>query len=372
MSDHDDLRAWLVLLRTPGVGATRVRTWLAEAGGITGALALARRDQRLPALARAWLREPDAACVQADIDWLQEPGHRLVRCDEVDFPPQFETMANPPAAIFVSGQAHWLLRPQLAVVGARGASPAGLANARQFAGALARGGLVITSGLAAGIDGAAHAAALAAGGATIAVMGTGPDRIYPARHRPLAQRIVRAGALVSEFPPGTGPRPGHFPRRNRIIAGLALGTLVVEAGVRSGSLITARLASEQGREVFALPGSIHNPLARGCHRLIRDGVQLVETVDEIFEALRPLAYALGTGLAARLDAQARVGAEPSTPADSRQHRVLAAMGRDEPLALDTLSQRSGLAPQVLSSVLLELELAGKVGTHAGGCWLRLG
>ena len=373
MSEHDDLRAWLTLLRAPGVGAVSLRAWLREAGDVAGALAMACDERRLAAKTRRWLRAPDEARLAADLAWLDGPGHRLLRCDEPDFPPQLGSMADPPAALFVAGDAAWLLRPQLAIVGARGASPAGLANARLFARALARTGLVVTSGLADGVDGAAHAAALEAGGATVAVMGTGPDRVYPRRHRGLAARITGQGTLVSEFVPGTKPHPGHFPRRNRIIAGLSLGTLVVEASVRSGSLITARLASEQGHEVFALPGSIHNPLSRGCHRLIRDGAQLVETVDEIIQAITPLARSLGQELARRLDETPGVPqrAPSADDGDPRLRRLLDALGHDEPLAVDTLSRRSGLDARAVSSLLLMLELEGRVASQAGGRWLRM-
>ncbi len=373
MSDQDDLRAWLTLMRAPGLGAASVRAGLDEAGDIHAALELARGERRLSAATRQWLKAPDTELLDADLAWLEAPGHRLLRCNEADFPPQLETIANPPAALFVVGRAELLLHPQIAIVGARGASPAGLANARLFARDLARAGLVVTSGLADGIDGAAHAAALEAGGATVAVMGTGPDRVYPRRHRGLAGRIGREGVLASEFVPGTGPKAGHFPRRNRIIAGLSLGTLVIEASVRSGSLITARLASEQGREVFALPGSIHNPLARGCHRLIRDGAQLVETVGEVIEALRPLALSLGDDLARRLHGDEAGAAPQPAPAagDPERRRLLEALGHGEPVAVDVLSRRSDLPAQAVSSLLLLLELEGEVASQAGGRWLRV-
>ncbi|HET6586419.1 MAG TPA: DNA-processing protein DprA [Oleiagrimonas sp.] len=372
MSEHDDLRAWLTLMRAPGVGAVTLRAWLKEAGGdVHGALSLARAEKRLSSATREWLGSPDAARLDADMAWLDAPDHRLLRCTEVDFPPQLDTIADPPAALFVAGHAELLLRPQVAIVGARGASPAGLANARLFARALARTGLVITSGLADGIDGVAHAASLESEGFTVAVMGTGPDRIYPYRHRGLAEKIQCDGALVSEFVPGTGPKAGHFPRRNRIIAGLSLGTLVIEASVRSGSLITARLASEQGREVFALPGSIHNPLARGCHRLIRDGVQLVESVDDIVQALQPLALALGKDLARRLEDDDATGVTPADDDDPERRRLLDALGHGDPIAVDVLSQRSGLSAQAVSSLLLLLELEGEVAGQPGGRWLRV-
>lgn len=374
MCESEELQAWLILLRTPGVGAATMRGWLEKSGDIHGALVLARRERSLTLAAREWLKAPDAERLRLDMDWLTQPGHRLLRCTEADFPPQLDALAGAPAALFVSGDAALLLRPQIAIVGARGASPAGLSNARMFARALAATGLVVTSGLAQGVDGAAHAAALEAG-ATVAVMGTGPDMIYPRRHRDLAANIADRGVLVSEFVPGTGPRAGHFPRRNRIISGLSLGTLVIEASVRSGSLITARLAAEQGRAVFALPGSIHNPLARGCHRLIREGVQLVETVDEIVEALRSMAGALGAGLERRLgQVSASNGAEAvatEVALAGAVGRLLEAMGHGEPVAADTLSRRAGLAMKEVSALLMTLELDGHVAAAPGGCYVRI-
>jgi DNA processing protein len=305
MNDMDELRAWLIALRTPGLGPAGLRERLDAAQGDIGrALThLQAYPAPLGEPARAWLDRPDEARLAADMAWLAEPGHRLLRYTEADFPPQLENIPTPPAALFVVGDASLLLYPQVAIVGARNASAAGLAHARTFACALAQAGFAITSGMADGIDGAAHTAALDAGAITLAVVGTGPDRVYPRKHHALAQRIAANGAMISEFAPGTAARADHFPRRNRIISGLALGTLVVEAGLQSGSLITARLAGEQGREVFALPGSIHNPLARGCHRLIRDGVQLVESPAEIIETLAPATRMLGGELAARLSAK---------------------------------------------------------------------
>jgi len=319
-----------------------------------------------------WIERPDAARLEADLAWLAQPGHRLLRCNEDDFPPQLETTPSPPAALFVAGDPATLLAPQIAIVGARSASAQGLANARDFARTLGRAGLSITSGMADGIDGAAHAAALECGAPTVAVVGTGPDLVYPRKHRDLAARIEQHGAIVSEFPPGTEARPDHFPRRNRLIAGLALGTLVVEAGLQSGSLITARLAAEAGREVFALPGSIHNPLAKGCHRLIRDGARLVETAAEVIEALGPAALAQGAGLRARLETAA---AEPDHDSPARTQdpdyaSLLASLG-DGPASLDELANRTGLAPAALSSMLLLLELEGVVAPAVNGRWQRL-
>ncbi|BFI97489.1 MAG: DNA-processing protein DprA [Rhodanobacter sp.] len=375
MNESDELRAWLIALRTPGLGPGGLRAALAAAGGgIDVTLTLLRRQaSTLGDAAAAWLDAPDETRLAADLAWLAEPGRRLLRCTEADFPPLLETIPQPPAALFVAGDTGLLLHPQVAVVGSRSASPAGLAHARSFARALALAGFVVTSGMADGIDGAAHEAALDANCATIAVVGTGPDRVYPRKHHALAQRIVAQGALVSEFPPGTPARADHFPRRNRLIAGLSLGTLVVEADLRSGSLITARLAGEQGREVFALPGSIANPLARGCHRLIRDGARLVEEPAEVAEALTPAARELGVELAARL---AKPGQSAAPARDSGRHddpdyqRLFAALGHD-PATLDELAARSGLAAAALSSMLLMLELEGRVAGLAGNRYQRL-
>jgi DNA processing protein len=237
MDDMDELRAWLIALRTPGLGPGGLRERLDVAEGDIGQALrqLQRHAAQLGEAAQAWLAQPDEALLATDLAWLAEPGHRLLRCTEADFPPQLENIPQPPAVLFVVGDASQLLYPQVAIVGARGASASGLAHARAFALALAGAGFVITSGLADGIDGAAHVAAMDAGAATLAVIGTGPDRVYPRKHHALATRIAAQGALVSEFPPGTAARADHFPRRNRIISGLSLGTLVIEAGLRSGS-----------------------------------------------------------------------------------------------------------------------------------------
>jgi len=373
---HDDeLLAWLTLLRAPGLGAASARALLQQAGSARAACRGIRKLRHSTGLDQAsleWIERPDVARLELDLAWLALPGHRLLRCNEADFPPQLETIPQPPAALFVAGDPAALLAPQVAIVGARSASAQGLANARDFARTLGRAGLTVTSGMADGIDGAAHAAALEAGGMTVAVVGTGPDLIYPRKHRALAARIEQCGAIVSEFPPGIEARPDHFPRRNRLIAGLALGTLVVEAGLQSGSLITARLAAEAGREVFALPGSIHNPLAKGCHRLIRDGARLVETVAEVIEALVPAARAQGAGLRARLEtAESPTDDGPaSRTQDPDYASLLAALG-DAPASLDELVERTRLAPAALSSMLLLLELEGAVSPAVNGRWQRV-
>lgn len=377
MADDDELLAWLTLIRAPGLGGVGMRALLQQTGSARAACDHIRRFRQSAGLDQAaldWIESPDSARLEADLAWLAQPNCRLLRFDEADFPPQLDTIPQPPAALFVAGDSARLLGPQVAIVGARSASAQGLATARDFGRTLSRSGLTITSGMAEGIDAAAHAAALEAGGKTIAVVGTGPDQVYPRRHAELASKIVEHGAIVSEFPPGTEARPGHFPRRNRLIAGLALGTLVVEAGLQSGSLITARLAAEAGREVFALPGSIHNPLAKGCHRLIREGARLVETAAEVIEALVPAAQAQGADLRARLEAaDPSNGAAPRAPArmqDPDYASLLAALG-DSPASLDELAERTDLAPAALSSMLLLLELEGTVAPAVNGRWQRL-
>ena len=365
---RDAIEAWLILLRAPQLSALRVRELIERHGDPMRALDAARRGEGIErAPTRAWLRKPDREAITRDLAWLAIEGHALLTIDHDDFPPLLRETPGAPAGLFVAGDPAALWQPQVAIVGSRNASRSGLANAASFARALAGAGLAITSGLAEGIDGAAHEAALDAGVATIAVLGTGPDIIYPARHAALAARIESGGALVTEFAPGTPGRAENFPRRNRIIAGLSLGTLVVEAGVRSGSLITARYASDQGRDVFAIPGSIHHPLARGCHRLIRNGAMLVESADEIVEALRPLAARLGAALRERLG-------EASSPADSlpsnpEHAQLLDALGH-EALGIDALAERTGLGAPALSAMLLELELDGAVAIEHGGLYSR--
>jgi len=372
-ADRIELEAWLILLRAPRIGAAALNALVREHGGARSALAAAQRGTAKidDAACREWLKKPDAQRIADDIAWLSDSNHHLVSSVSADFPPLLRETTGAPPALFIVGDPNTLWQAQVAIVGSRSASQVGLANAHAFARALARAGLVITSGLAEGIDAAAHTAALDAGGTTIAVLGTGPDVIYPMKHAELADRIARQGALVSEFAPGTPGRPDNFPRRNRIIAGLALGTLVVEAGLRSGSLITARYATEQGRDVFAIPGSIHNPLARGCHRLIRQGAMLIETADEVVAGLAPLAQRLGTELRQRLDASAAPDSEETGAArDPDYSKLLANLGH-EPAGVDRLAERTGLPVAALSSMLLVLELEGEVAIERGGAYVRL-
>jgi DNA processing protein len=365
------LLAWLTLLRAPGIGPAKLRSLIQHAGEPEHALALSGAEWRhlgLPATALAWRDAPDAARLAADLEWLAAPEHHFIPFDSADFPALLERIAHPPAALFVDGDPDLLWHPQIALVGSRNASESGLDNARDFARTLARAGFAITSGLADGIDAAAHRATLAVSGKTVAVIGTGADLVYPAKHRALSADIARHGALVSEFAPGTEARREHFPRRNALIAGLSLGTLVIEAGIQSGALITARLAAEAGREVFALPGSIHNPLAKGCHRLIRDGAALVETAQEIIEALGATASQLATALRGRLEAGDPTKPPPPQPLgsgdDPDYQRLWRALDHD-PTGIDVLATRSGLTVEVLSSMLLLMELDGRVSAAHG-------
>jgi DNA processing protein len=310
-------------------------------------------------------RDPAAAARLEQ--WGRDPLNRHLNLADARYPAQLRETAGAPGVLFVRGDADCLGLPQLAIVGSRNATPDGRDNAARFAAFLATHGFVITSGLAEGVDASAHEAALAAGGCTIAVCGTGLDRVYPRHHADLAGRIVAAGgALVSELPPGVGVQRHHFPRRNRIISGLSLGVLVVEASVTSGALITARHGSEQSREVFAIPGSIHNPLARGCHRLIRDGAKLVETAADIVEELGP---GLATLASAAAEDRAS-GAPVALSADDPQYvQLLDAMGFDA-VDVDTLVARSRLTTGEVSSMLLLLELQGRVRSLAGGRYQR--
>ncbi|MDQ0009060.1 DNA processing protein [Luteibacter jiangsuensis] len=378
MTDSDDLRDWLILLRTPGLGARRIREGLVARGDAASLLRwLTRHAEALDGEGRAWIEQPDEAVLAHDLAWLAGDDQRLLRCTEEDFPPQLEAIPDPPAALFVKGDASLLLRPQVAIVGARRAQAPGLANARRFAAELSAGGLLVTSGMADGVDGAAHEAALDAGQPTVAVIGTGPDRVYPRKHHALARRIAAHGAIVSEYPPGTAALVHHFPQRNRIIAGLSLGVVVIEAGRRSGSLITARQAGEQGRDVFALPGSIHNPLAEGCHALIGEGARLVQKPDEVLATLAPAALELGAELRARLErgeGPTGVGRRKTGPFDWRQdeeyRRLLDVMGYD-PASLDALVDATGIAPGALSSMLLILELEGEIAALSGNRYQRM-
>ncbi len=360
--------AWLLaLLRAPGIGPARFARLLDHFGSAAAVFAADGAELRsleLPDAALDYLRRPDWRRVEQDLAWLGQPGNHLLRLDDPRYPLLLRQIPYPPPLLFVHGDPDCLRLPQLAIVGTRNPTPLGRETAQRFAAHLAEFGLVITSGLALGIDAAAHQGALAGGGRTIAVMGTSLDRVYPARNRDLAHAVAERGALISELAIGTPAMAENFPRRNRLISGLALGVLVVEAATQSGSLITARLANEQGREVFAIPGSIHNPLAKGCHALIRQGAKLVETAADILEELGALA-------AAAREPASRPAATPAAVAlDEEYRQLLAAMG-DEPVGIDLLVDRCGLTAEALSSMLLILELEGYVAAIPGGLYGRL-
>lgn len=373
-SDADDLARWLRLAHTRGVGSVAARRLL-EAFGLPDSVYSARAERLAqvvaPEVARA-LHTADARrerTIERALRWAEHPLHHLVTLACADYPQQLAQVHDAPALLYGVGRRDALQRPTLAVVGSRNATAAGAENARHFAQALSAAGWTVASGLALGIDAAAHEGALAGGAGTVAVVGTGADIVYPERHRALAERVAADGLVISELPLGTPPAPGLFPRRNRLIAGLSRGVLVVEAAPRSGSLITARLAAEFGREVFAIPGSIHSPLARGCHALIREGATLVESPEHVLAELpppdpgldpptRPMATPAAPGGGAGPGARRRA-ATAAASADGTHDPVLAAVGH-EPVHPDTLAAHLGLAAGEIGARLVVLELAGRV------------
>ena len=365
--------AWLVFARAPGLRVEQLLALIERLGSAPAVLEAGPRAWREAGIAEGAteaLSTPDRPRIDADRVWLDATGRTFITILSAAYPPLLRQLLDAPIALFVEGDATALAAPQLAIVGSRNPTIDGRETAEAFARALAGCGLTIASGLALGIDAAAHRGALAGGGRTIAVLGSGPDIVYPPSHAALAREIAGRGALVSELPPGTPPRREHFPRRNRVISGLSLGTLVVEASDRSGSLITARLATEQGREVFAIPGSIHNALARGCHRLIREGAKLVETAQDILEELGPLA---GIGSAvAHTTGPALAGTSPDMPEPDPEYDILLESLGYEAVSIDTLVRRSGLTIEAVSSMLLILELRGDVHAVPGGLFARRG
>jgi len=368
--DADEFDAWFRLLETPGLGRGGLRRLLASFGSAGHALAASKaalHEVVGASLATAVGTEPEqlAERLHAAHAWWQGGGDRHVLCIADDaYPPLLLQTADPPMLLYVQGQVEVLQRTALAIVGSRNASAQGVDNARAFAAHLSQQGWTIVSGLAHGIDGAAHEGGLLGPGSTIAVVGTGLDRVYPARHRALAHRIADSGALISEFAPGMPPIAANFPARNRIIAGLTRGTLVVEAALQSGSLITARLAAEAGREVFAVPGSIHSPLSRGCHALIRQGAKLVESAADILEE-----FGAPAQVPAASAASAASGASGAASSVRDGDAVLEALGHD-PVTLDALCARTGFSAQALSARLLELELEDRVARLPGGLYQR--
>jgi DNA processing protein len=303
---------------------------------------------------------PDEKSLARALRWLETDSHSIIACGNEDYPELLSQISGAPLLLFINGNVDALHLPSIAMVGSRNPTRGGIQSAVEFSRHLARGGYSIISGLAEGIDTAAHRGALDADGTTVAILGHGIDRVYPAQNHELAHQIAARGALVSEYPIGAPPDKRHFPERNRLISGLALGTLVVEAARRSGSLITARLAAEQGREVFALPGSIHNPLARGCHELIRQGAKLVESAADIHSELKPLADHL-----LQYSVEHKHGAASALDADEDYIILRKTLGFD-PATMDELHTQSGLTIDQLSSMLLILELQGEVEAHSGG------
>ncbi|MEO8305127.1 MAG: DNA-processing protein DprA [Betaproteobacteria bacterium] len=322
----------------------------------------AQRRRHVPAAAAALLdAAPDDARLAATLAWLSAPAHDLVALDDPDYPQALLEIGDPPPVLYAQGRRDLLAMPAFAIVGSRNATPQGCEDAQAFAAALSAAGLTIVSGLALGIDAAAHRGGLRHAGKSIAVIGTGPDRIYPARNHELAHELAHEGLILSEFSPGTPPLKQNFPRRNRLVSGLARGVLVVEATLSSGSLITARLAGEQGREVFALPGSIHSPFSKGGHRLIRDGAKLVETAQDILDELGVLAVS-----------PARPASKDERPhADADACAIFGALGHD-PADVDTLVARTRLSAAVVVATLTALELEFEVAALAGGLWQRIG
>lgn len=357
--DAGELAAWLRLLDAPGIGRRQAREVLAAFGSPQAVFEATPRDWRSrlgEAAATALGAAPDSdEPLHKVLAWMDAaPGRDWLSLGDPRYPQLLMQTADPPLLLYLHGRADLLNSRCLAIVGSRNPTAQGADNARAFAEHLARAGLTVVSGLALGIDGAAHTGALAAGNGTIAVVGTGLDIVYPRRHRDLAHRIAEVGLLVSEFPLGTAPLAPNFPQRNRIIAGLSVGTLVVEAALESGSLITAAQAAEAGREVFAIPGSIHSPQSRGCHALIKQGAKLVETAQDVLDEM-------GTASAPPAAQAALPGLE--------DHPVLDAMGY-EPVSLDALQARTGFATARLSAELLELELRGQIARLPGGLYQR--
>ena len=362
MARPDDLDAWLHLLLTPGVGRDKARKLLAACGSpqaVLDAKPASLRELVGPSATTLFQAAPEAHAdlLARTLAWLDaDPARHVLTLGDTDYPALLLQTADPPLLLYAHGRLDLLNAAAMAIVGSRNASAQGLDNARAFAQHLSQAGLTIISGMALGIDGAAHEGGLAGSGSTIAVVGTGLDVIYPARHRALAHRIAEQGLLLSEFVLGTPPLQENFPQRNRLIAGMARGTLVVEAALASGSLITARQALEAGRDVFAIPGSIHAPQSRGCHALIKQGAKLVDSADDILGELN-------------WGPPAALPGAPSLDEPDRDHALLAALGQD-PVTMDALLARTGESAAALSGRLLELELDGRVARLPGGLYQR--
>lgn len=357
MERDSDLAAWIRLTLVPGLGGQGLRKLLTAHGLPQHVLSAGRRALAAQVgedLADRILEIPDRDLIERTFEWAAQLGHSIITLADPGYPPQLLEIPDPPALLYVLGDVSLLARRSLAIVGSRSATPQGLANAENFARHFSDAGIPIVSGLALGIDAAAHRGALAGRASTIAVLGTGIDVTYPPRNAQLTEEIASHGTIVTEFPIGAPPARENFPRRNRIISGLSRGVLVVEAAISSGSLITARNAAEQGRDVYAVPGSIHSPLAKGCHALIKQGAKLVESAEDVLSEL-------GTFPAS--EASHAVPGVTDVP-------LLECMGYD-PCNVDTLCERSGLTPDKVSAILLQLELEGKVASLPGGAYQRV-
>ena len=366
---HTDLAYWFAILRVPGMQVEILRRLLANFeslanifsvnGDIFSEFGLQRKI--IP-----YLQHPDWSKVEKDLAWILAPTNHLITYFDKRYPVLLREIHNPPIALYLSGDPEVLATLQISIVGSRRPSPDGRRNARDFAAGLAGLGVTVTSGLATGLDSEAHKGALAVDGKTIAVLGSGLDQIYPKSNVHLARLIIeKKGSVISELPPDSSPLPMHFPLRNRIISGLSLGTLVVEAAINSGSLITARMAMEQGREVFAIPGSIHNPLTRGCHSLIRQGAKLTDNINDILEEIGPLAYLVSKG-------------GQSQHEDDKKIKELDELGKllldnigNRPVPIDSLVELTALPVPLIAAQLLKLELAGLIVSMPGGTYARV-
>ncbi len=355
----EGLSAWIRLSLVPGLDSGKFRALL-SAFGLPSAILQTPTVQLervvTPAMVEAIAKPGWEARVEQTLKWSELDGHSIVTLADHGYPQQLLEIPDPPPLLYVIGNTDFLNRPSIAMVGSRSSTPQGRQNAGQFARALSNSGLTIVSGLALGIDAAAHEGGLQGTASTLAVMGTGPDTIYPRSNRALAERITKQGALITEYPIGTPALPANFPRRNRLISGLSKGVLVVEAALASGSLITARMALEQGREVFAMPGSIHSPVSRGCHALIKQGAKLVETAEDVLVEL---------GLQFQPESMT-----PQHQMSDKMNSLLRYMGYD-PFDIGTLCTRCGLTADAVSAMLLQLELEGRVGSLPGGLYQRL-
>ena len=361
---HSYIEPWLRLTLSKGVGsATTIRllSVFGEPATVLDASQATLAKHVPPRVAAAIKAGPDPDQLARTLEWLAQPGNHVLTLADADYPKRLLEIPDPPALLYIKGNSRLLEASSLAIVGSRNATPQGLQNAQAFARDLSRRGWTIVSGLALGIDASAHEGGLDGDGSTIAVIGTGLDIVYPARNHTLAHRIAASGVIVSEYPLGTQALAGNFPRRNRIISGLARGVIVVEAALQSGSLITAREAADQGREVFAIPGSIHSALSKGCHQLIKQGAKLVEAASDILEEL---------GAPAPLKQGAQTIPAEQPPTDGATADLLAALGHD-PIDVDSLIARSGLTPDRAYAILLMLELDGQVGKLPGGRYQRL-